>query len=218
MERTTTPESTERAKSALAVAEARFAEAQKASEGARAREAIETAEASAAAQAAADAEQASREAATKQKVAERSTEPISIFVSKKTGRLYIRQSWAPIYEAPVVFKDAERPVGTHLYLAVAAEGNGESLRWLSVSFPARASAQPREGARQPSREPLASGRAQRPQLSQEAAANPLERFQLSEEAKQFIEERLWAGASLIVSDEGLSNETGTYTDFIVSTR
>jgi len=215
MDRTTTPVSAERAKSAFAVAEARFAEAQKASEDARAHEAIETAEASAAAKAAADAEQASREAATKQKVAERSIEPISIFVSKKTGRLYIRQSWAPIYEAPVVFKDIEQPVGTHLYLAVAAEGNGESLRWLSVSLPSRGSAQLRDGARQPSREPLASGRAQR---SQEAAANPLERFQLSEEAKQFIEERLWAGASLIVSDEGLSNETGTYTDFIVLTR
>jgi len=215
MDRTTTPAGTERAKSAFAVAEARFAEAQKASENARAHEAIETAEASAAAKAAADAEQASREAATKQKVAERSTEPVSIFVSKKTGRLYVRQSWAPIYEAPVVFKDVERPIGTHLYLAVAAEGNGETLRWLSVSLPLRASAQPREGARQPSREPLASGRAQR---SQEASANPLERFQLSEEAKAFIEERLWAGASLIVSDEGLSNETGTYTDFIVLTR
>jgi hypothetical protein len=218
MHKSTTPESSERAKRAFAIAEARFAEAQKANEDARAREAMETAEATAAARAEFDAEEASREAAAKLKVAERSTEPISILVSKKTGRVYIRQSWAPIYEAPVVFKDVELPVGTHLYLAVAAEGNGEALRWLSVSLPFRAPAHQREGARRHSREPLASGRASPSQFLQKTAANPLERFELSEEAKEFIAERLWAGASLIVSDEGLSNETGTYTDFIVLTR
>jgi L,D-transpeptidase catalytic domain len=216
--KTTTPESTERAKSALAIAEARFAEAQKANEDARAHEAIETAEALAATKAASEAEEASREAAAKVRIAERSTEPISIFVSKKAGRLYIRQSWAPIYETPIVFKDVERPVGTHLYLAVAAEGTGESLSWLSVSLPFRSAAPARDGARQPAREPLAPGRAQRSEPTREAAPNPLERFELSDEAKAFIEERLWAGASLIISDEGLSNETGTYTDFIVSTR
>jgi L,D-transpeptidase catalytic domain len=218
MDRSTTPDSTERAKHALAIAEARFAEAQKANEDARAREAVETAEAIAAARAESDAEEASRDAAAKLKVAERSIEPISILVSKKTGRVYIRQSWVPIYEAPVAFKDVERPVGTHLYLAVAAEGNGETLRWLSVSLPIRAPAPQREGARQHSREPLASGRALPSQVLPKTAANPFERFELSEEAKDFIAQRLWAGASLIVSDEGLSNETGTYTDFIVLTR
>ena len=45
----------------------------------------------------------------------------------------------------------------------------------------------------------------------------LDRFELSEEARRFIAERLWVGASLIVSDEGISNETGAYTDFIVLT-
>jgi L,D-transpeptidase catalytic domain len=218
IDRATTAESGERAKHAFAKAEARLAEAQKANEAARAREAIDTAEAIAAAGAKLDAEEASREAAAKLKVAERSTEPISILVSKKTGRMYIRQSWAPIYEAPVTFKDVDLPVGTHLYLAVAAEGTGETLRWLSVSLPFRAPAPQREGGRQHSREPLASRRALPSQLLPKTTANPLERFELSEEAKEFIAERLWAGASLIVSDEGLSNETGTYTDFIVLTR
>jgi hypothetical protein len=52
----------------------------------------------------------------------------------------------------------------------------------------------------------------------ETATSALNRFELPAEAKRFIEERLWIGASLIVSDEGISNETGTYTDFIVLTR
>ena len=41
---------------------------------------------------------------------------------------------------------------------------------------------------------------------------------MPEETRQFIADRLWAGASLIVSDQGISNETGKYTDFIVQTR
>jgi hypothetical protein len=42
--------------------------------------------------------------------------------------------------------------------------------------------------------------------------------ELPAEARAFIEERLWTGAALIVSDHGISDETGKYTDFIVLTR
>jgi hypothetical protein len=46
----------------------------------------------------------------------------------------------------------------------------------------------------------------------------LDRIELDQETKQFIADRMWAGASLIVSDYGLSNEAGKYTDFIVQPR
>ncbi len=46
----------------------------------------------------------------------------------------------------------------------------------------------------------------------------LDRVELDEETRRFIADRLWAGASLIVSDYGLSNEAGKYTDFIVQPR
>ena len=195
----------------------KVAEAEKVSEDARALETAETAAAIAAAKSASEAEQASREAAAGLKAAERGTEPISIFVSKKAGRVYIRQSWVPIYEAPVAFKDPEKPVGTHVYLAVASEGSGANLRWLSASLAASTQARPRTGAKA-----LVHGQpvAARPssEVSPETAASALDRFELPEEARRFIAERLWVGASLIVSDEGISNETGTYTDFIVLTR
>jgi hypothetical protein len=214
IDKTTTTEMAARAKGALATAELRLAEAEKANEEARALEAAETAEAFAAAKAATQADAASHEAAAAVKAAERGTEPVSIFVSKKAKRVYIRQAWAPIYEAPVAFKDAEFPVGTHVYLAVAAEDNGETLHWLSVSLrPSAATQAPKRGP-----EPASPARASRSEPSQETAASALARFELSEETKSYIAERLWAGASLIVSDEGISNETGTYTDFIVLTR
>lgn len=41
---------------------------------------------------------------------------------------------------------------------------------------------------------------------------------MPEATRQFVSERLWTGASLIISDQGISSETGTYTDFIVLTR
>jgi L,D-transpeptidase catalytic domain len=214
----TPPPLTARAQHALATADLKVAEVEKLSEEARAREAAETAAAIAAAKSASEAEQASRDAAADLKAAERGAEPISIFVSRKAGRIYIRQSWAPIYEAPVAFKDPEKPVGTHLYLAVASEGSGANLRWLSASLAASPPAWLRTGAKAlPQGQPV-SARSQSLEVSPETAVSALDRFELPGEARRFIAERLWLGASLIVSDEGISNETGTYTDFIVLTR
>ena len=206
------------AEHALAAAVEKVAEAEKASQDARALEVAETAAAIAAEKSASEAEQASREAAVALKVAERGTEPISILISKKTGRLYIRQSWAPIYEAPVAFKEPGQPIGTHVYLAVASERSGETLRWLSVSLPPSTQARSQKGAKTRAQEAsVAAGPLSLEPLS-ETATGALHRFELPEEAKRFIAERVWIGASLIVSDEGISNETGIYTDFIVLTR
>ena len=179
----TPPQPTARAEHALATADLKVAEAEKMSEDARALETAETAAAIAAAKSASEAEQASREAAADLKAAEQGTEPISIFVSKKAGRIYIRQSWAPIYEAPVAFKDPDKPVGTHAYLAVASEGSGANLRWLSASLAASPQAQPRTVAKALVRgQPVAA----RSEVSPETAASALDRFELPGEARRFI--------------------------------
>lgn len=208
----------ERARDLLIQAEGRVADAEKAAEQARAVEAQKTPEAVAAAKAAWSAEDARADAAAALKATERNTEPISIFVSRRTGRVYVRQAWAPIHEAPVTFIESELPLGTHTYLAMASDDRGQNLRWISVSLPPSRPAQPRPGARQdPQARPVSLSAA--PAMHRpETAAGALERFKLAEETRTFIEDRLWAGASLIVSDEGLSPETGATTDFIVTTR
>jgi L,D-transpeptidase catalytic domain len=205
------------AEPALAAADLKVAEAEKASQDAVTLEAAQSAAAIAAAKSASEAEQASREAALTVKTAERGLEPISILISKKSGRLYIRQAWTPIYEAPVAFKDPSQALGTHVYLAVAAQGSGDNLRWLSVSLAASGQARPRIGAKPRAQEPSSAAPPTAAPVSA-TAMSALDRFELPDEAKRFIEERLWIGASLIVSDEGMSNETGPYTDFIVLTR
>ena len=97
--------------------------------------------------------------------------------------------------------------------------DGKAMRWLSVSL---------RSGRCPSREARSRGRrGERAEAAQpaarsahphETAASVLERIELPAETRQFISDKLWAGASLIVSDQGISNETGKYTDFIVQAR
>jgi len=38
-------------------------------------------------------------------------EPVSVFISRKSQRLYVRQAFQPILESPVAIRDADRPIG-----------------------------------------------------------------------------------------------------------
>jgi len=177
----------------------------------------------AAARAAWDAENASRIAAAEAKAAERGTDPISIFISRKTSRLYIRQAWGPVHEAAVTIRDPEAPIGTHTYLAVEPAADSKSLRWLSVTFPVAKPVSRSDDDDDDDRPKSRRGKAAQaaeaaPARPHDTAASALDRVDMPEETRQFIAERLWTGASIIISDQGISNETGTYTDFIVLTR
>jgi hypothetical protein len=204
------PLAAERAHSALAAAEEHLDAARGAADEARLVEAALSKQAFEAAAGAAEAEDAHHAAAEALKVAERTLEPISIFVSRKAERVYIRQAWTPVHEAPVRFVDNGAPVGTHVYQAMGSAAEGAALRWLSVSLPSSSPSRGRARRGEPA--PAAAG------LAQETAATALARFELPEETRRFIADRLWAGATLIVSDHRPSGETGVGTDFIVLTR
>ena len=61
--------------------------------------------------------------------------------------------------------------------------------------------------------------AERPQtFAPVSAASALDRIKFSDEVMQKISEKLWTGASLIISDHGISAETGKGTDFVVLTK
>ena len=208
------PAAMEHAAQALAAAEDNLADAQRVAQSVRLTEAAVSQDAFEAATAAAEAEEARREAVAAVKVAERSLQPISILVSRKAGRIYIRQGWEPIHEAPVQFLGGGSPLGTHVYLAADAAADGAALRWLSVSLPSPAprAVRPRDRRGEPAQPPPSPG------LAHESAAGALARFELPEATRRFIADRLWAGATLIVSEHGISGETGPGTDFIVLAR
>ena len=60
--------------------------------------------------------------------------PVSVFISRKEGRLYVRKGFEPLFDMPITIAQAQAPIGTHVFTAIAADG--ETARWTSVSMEA----------------------------------------------------------------------------------
>ncbi len=149
--------------------------------------------------------------------------PISIFVSRKEKKIYVRQNFSPLFSAPVTIDHPELAFGTHVFTAMAYLDDGSTLRWNVVSLPGeppkarRAADNDRRGTRRGRREepverPL--GELPPPQTPAEALA----RIDIPQDAIDRISGMIGPGSSLVVSDQGLGEETGEGTDFIVVTR
>ena len=142
-------------------------------------------------------------------------EPISIFISRKNKRLYVRQATQHLFDMPITIRDSERPLGTHLFIATHAGDDGASLHWVGLTPPAAIEVKHR-------RHSSRRGRAiepedETPSLKQlpEAASAALDRIELPPEAVQRIAERAWVGATLIISDVGMSGEGRYPMDFMI---
>lgn len=162
------------------------------------------------------ADEAAKAAAERVAEAERRRKQVSVFVSKKEGKIFVRQDWKAVWEAPVTIRDPERPLGTHIYTAVDVETDGSKVHWTAISMPPEnAKATP---ARRGSKGAKAEASAPSASLTPETATGALDRIEMPEGARELIGELLWTGGSLIVSDHPRSYEMGEYTDFIVLTR
>ncbi len=147
--------------------------------------------------------------------APRKPAPITIFISRKLGKLYVRQGFSPLFDVAVRIADPEAPLGTHVFTATELQNNGADIRWIVVSMPQELprvisrSAKPREkGGRQiveiPSSKP-----------TPDRANAALDRIEIPPDAVDRISELLTPASSLIISDNPFSHETGEDTDFIV---
>src|SRR5262249_26406409 len=88
----------------------------------------------AAREAATAAETARAAAADAARQAARELEPVSVLISRKTERLYVRQGFQPIYEGPVTIQDPDRPIGTHVFTAMELSTGDTNMRWSVVSL------------------------------------------------------------------------------------
>ena len=165
-----------------------------------------------------DAVAASETAAETLKQANRRQQPVSVLVSREEGRVFIRQDWQEVYEAPVTIRDPDRPLGTHVYIATGTEPDGSVVRWSAVSMPP-------EGARADTRRSRGKGKpaeaeAETPETAAapETAAGALDRIEWPAGVRERVSELLWTGASLTVSDHPRSGEMSEYSDFIIKTR
>jgi hypothetical protein len=57
--------------------------------------------------------------------------PISVLISRKTQRLYVRKAFEPL-ESPVTIQDADRPIGTHVCTAMERTSGDTKIRWSVV--------------------------------------------------------------------------------------
>lgn len=147
--------------------------------------------AGAARQASADAETRRTETAEAARTARHAVEPASVFISRKTQRLYVRQAFQPVFDVPVAIRDADRPIGTHVFTAVAADGAG-GLRWSAVSLKSSSGGD-----------------------AAETATAALDRITIPADALERLGGTVSPRSSVIVSDEAMSEETEKGTDFIV---
>jgi hypothetical protein len=201
-------------------AEAAMSEARKALDEARAVKETRQRELDAARSAAAEAKAAGRAAAKAIAEATRRLKPLSVFISRKTARLYVRQDFEPLFDVPVSIRDADREIGTHLYVSTRAAEDGSALHWQAVSMPvigeSKSASQKRHDRKAVKTETEAAAPEAEPEP--ETARGALDRVTIPEETSQRLAELAWVGASVIISDNGISGETGDTTDFIILTR
>ena len=149
----------------------------------------------AAAQAAAKAADVKRSDAAKAATDARlASEPVAIFISRATQKLYVRRDthkkWpdgGELYDFsqdyPVTIKDPDKPLGTHIFTAVARDGGG--LRWTDVSID-----------------------------NGDSAKNALDRITFPQAVLDKIAPTAVPLSSIIISDEPLSSETNYRTEFV----
>ncbi|HKA81510.1 MAG TPA: L,D-transpeptidase family protein [Xanthobacteraceae bacterium] len=90
-------------------------------------------DAAAAAQDAAKAAEAKRaDAAKAARDAKLAVQPVSVFISRTTQRLYVRRGFEATMDVPVTIRNPDRPIGTHVLTAVARAEGG--LRWTAVTI------------------------------------------------------------------------------------
>jgi hypothetical protein len=122
-------------------------------------------------------------------------EPVSIYISRATQKLYVRRPThkpAPdgggivfdaTIEVPVTIRNPERPIGTHVFTAVAR--NEAGLRWTAVTID-----------------------------NGDNAKAALDRITIPQEVLDRIAPTALPRSSIVVSDEPLSSETNYRTEFV----
>jgi hypothetical protein len=192
-------EATERAESVKAQAVAKVAELQAQSDAAKTELQPKLDAVTAAREAVTAAGTARIAAAEAARQVMRELEPVSVLISRKTQRLYVRQGFEPVLDVAVTIVDPDRPIGTHIFTAMEQTGGDAKLRWSVVSL---------EGTH-------SHGRDAEPAVAEPVSAKgALDRIVVPQDALDRIS-GIAPRTSLIVTDEGLSSETGKGTDFVV---
>jgi hypothetical protein len=134
------------------------------------------------------------EAAKAASEAKLALEPVSVYISRATQKLYVRRNTHKPFadggevfdssiEVPVTIRDPDKPIGTHIFTAMAASEAG--LRWTAVTID-----------------------------DADDATDALDRITIPQDVLDRIAPTALPRSSIIVSDEPLSRETNYRTEFV----
>lgn len=144
---------------------------------------------------------------------------IAVFVSGKDSKIYVRQNFSPIFDAPITIAARDRPLGTHVFTARTTRDSKDDFRWSVVSLPALAHRADRVhiSKNQPARQTKVADATARPVSVPDSPTEALDRVSFPEDVMAKIASALSTGDSIVISDQGIggSGETGEGTDFIV---
>jgi lipoprotein-anchoring transpeptidase ErfK/SrfK len=118
--------------------------------------------------------------------------------SVDNGHLYVRQNGKLLFDAAAAIRDDGRPIGTHLFTALAFEPEAGAAKWTAMTVSAAENAETGE-----------------PVLSAQEA---LDRVAMPGHVRTRLSDLLTPGSTMIVTDSGISNETLRGTDLIVEVK
>ncbi len=148
--------------------------------------------------------------------------PIAIFVSGKEKKIYVRQDFSPLFDSAIEIEGPEQKLGTHVFTALGYTDDGSSFRWDVISLPTEHADRRPEYEKKfdrfgrTKREIARVGKSSDEPMD-ETPQQALARIEIPQDAIARISELIVPGSSLIISDEGLGEETGEGTNFIVVT-
>ena len=141
--------------------------------------------------------------------------PLPLFRSTTSTqpRLFVRQRFEPLFDVPIKIEKPDEPLGTHVFTVLDLQNEGDaSLRWNVVSMSETLSSTSTSSNKNKKPDATVKGKTDRSPVDASAA---LDRIEIPPDVVARISQLLTPGSSLIVSDYGLSRETGNDTDFIV---
>jgi lipoprotein-anchoring transpeptidase ErfK/SrfK len=130
--------------------------------------------------------------------------PLSILISQRDHRMYVRKGLEPVFDFPVVIAKPGRPLGTHVFTAVTQNEDAKTLRWMVISMPSTLGM----SSRMPAKSQVLM-----------AAKEALDRLELPNETVDRVSVLMSVGATLIITDQGLGRQaTALDSDYILTTR
>ena len=65
--------------------------------------------------------------------------PISVFLSRKLSKLFVRQGLTPLFDVPIKIENPDEPLGMHVFTLLKLKSEGALFRWNVVSMPLKLS-------------------------------------------------------------------------------